>query len=108
LTSVRDDGYLRLHIKRVRGGRVTPHLGRTIKAGHHVEIIGPNGRAFVRPAPEARLVLIGSGTGFAPVWAIAATLLREAPMHPRQIILAGASSTLDTFYMAPALEFARR
>jgi len=105
LASAREDGYLRLHVKRVRGGRVTPHLGKTIKAGHHVDIAGPYGRPFVAPASPARLVLIGSGTGFAPVWAIAAALLREPPSRP--IVIAGAAATLDTFYMAPALELAR-
>lgn len=106
LGAIREDGYLRLHIKRVRGGHVTPHLGKTIKAGHQVEIEGPYGRAFVSPPPHTRLVLVGSGTGFAPIWAIAAAALRETPSRP--IILAGAAPTLDTFYMAPALELARR
>jgi len=103
--AVREDGYLRLHIKRVRGGHVTPRLGKTIKAGHHVEIIGPYGRAFESPAAHVRLVLIGGGTGFAPIWSIAAVSLRETPSRP--IVLVGAATTLAGFYMAPALEFAR-
>ena len=103
---IREDGYLRLHVKRVRGGCVTPHLGKTIKAGHRVEIVGPHGRAFACPAAQTRLVLIGSGTGFAPIWSIAAASLRETPSRP--IVLAGAAATLAGFYMAPALEFARR
>jgi len=106
LGSLRDDGYLRLHIKRVRGGLVTPHVGRTIKAGHSVEIAGPYGRAFSCPASAGRLVLIGGGTGFAPIWAIAAAELRRAPA--RSVLIAGAAPTLDTFYMAPALELVRR
>jgi 3-phenylpropionate/trans-cinnamate dioxygenase ferredoxin reductase subunit len=106
LGTLHDDGYLRLHIKRVRGGCVTPHVGKTIKAGHPVQIAGPYGRAFSCPASAARLVLISGGTGFAPIWAIAAAQLRESPTRP--IVIAGAASTLDTFYMAPALELTRR
>lgn len=105
LGTIREDGYIRLHIKRVRGGCVTPHVGKTIKAGHLVEMIGPYGRPFVRPASNKRLVLIGGGTGFAPIWAIATTAIREVPSRP--IVLAGSSLTLDAFYMAPALELAR-
>jgi len=106
LGSLRDDGYLRLHIKRVRGGLVTPHVGKTVKAGHPVEIAGPYGRAFSCPAAAGRLVLISGGTGFAPIWAIAAAELRRTPT--RSVLIAGAAPTLDTFYMAPALEFVRR
>ncbi|MEZ5817013.1 MAG: 2Fe-2S iron-sulfur cluster binding domain-containing protein [Hyphomicrobiaceae bacterium] len=106
LTAIREDGYLRLHIKRVRGGRVTPHLGKTIKAGHHVAIEGPFGHAFLRPSGSERLVLVGSGTGFAPIWAVAAAALREMPT--RAIALIGASRTLEAFYMAAPLELAKR
>jgi len=105
LAAIRDDGYIRLHIKRVRGGQVTSQLGRAIKTGHRVEIEGPFGRGFKRPAPFVRLILIGSGTGFAPIWSIATATLREAPTTA--IVLAGAAPTLDSFYMAPALELAR-
>jgi CDP-4-dehydro-6-deoxyglucose reductase, E3 len=96
-----NDGLMRLNIKRVRDGRVTQHLGRTIKAGHRVEIEGPYGHAFLRPALTNRLVLVGSGTGFAPIWALAAGALRENPS--RDIVLIAASRTADSFYMNPAL-----
>ncbi|MGE0767889.1 MAG: FAD-binding oxidoreductase [Hyphomicrobiaceae bacterium] len=105
LGAIREDSYIRLHVKRVRGGGVTPRLGTTIKVGHPVEIVGPYGRAFLRPASHRRLVMIGSGTGFAPIWAIAASALRETPSRP--MILVGAARTLDSFYMASALELAR-
>lgn len=106
MASVSDDRHLRLHIKRVRDGRVTPEIGRGIKTGHRVAIEGPFGHAFLRPGLDSRLVLVGSGTGFAPVWAVAVAALRENPR--RSIILLGASRRLAAFYMAPALELARR
>ncbi|MGD9802664.1 MAG: FAD-binding oxidoreductase [Hyphomicrobiaceae bacterium] len=106
LGAVRDDGYLHLHVKRVRGGQVTPHLGKSIKAGHPVLIEGPAGPVIPRHVHASRLVLIGSGTGFAPIWSIAIAALREMPARP--IVIAGAAPTLETFYMAPALELARR
>ncbi len=106
MTSVASDGLIRLNIKRVRGGRVTPQLGQTIPVGHPVAIEGPFGQAFLRPGLDNRLVLVGSGTGFAPIWAVAATALRENPHRP--IVLLAASRTTGAFYMAPALELAHQ
>ena len=91
----------RLNVKRVRDGKVTPHLGRTIKEGHRVHIEGPYGHSFLRPGQTSRLVMVGSGTGFAPIWAVATAALRENPQ--RAIVLLAASRTEDAFYMAPAL-----
>lgn len=106
LNSLRDDGLLRLNIKRVRDGRVTPQIGKAIMVGHAVTIEGPFGHAFLRKGGQGRLVLVGSGTGFAPVWAVAAAALRENPL--RRIVLLAASRKLATLYMAPALDLASR
>ena len=106
LGRIGSDGHVRLFVKRARDGRVTPHLGRAIKAGHGVQIEGPFGHAFPRPGHGGRLLLVGSGTGFAPVWAVAAAALRENP--ERALVLAAASRRIDAFYMAPALGLASR
>lgn len=100
------DGRLRLNVRRVRDGRVTPHLGHAIAPGHSVGIEGPFGHAFLRPRQTGRLVLVGSGTGFAPIWAVAVAALRENPN--REIAIIAASRRLDQLYMAPALELADR
>lgn len=94
-------GEIRLHIKKVRGGCVTPHIGEGIRAGHAVSIEGPLGSAFLRPGLGNRLVLVGSGTGFAPVWAIATAALAESPSRP--ITLLASSRSRGGFYMRPAL-----
>ena len=101
LDSLQADGNIRLQVKRVRGGRVTPELGRGIQQGHAVGIEGPFGHAFLRPGLGKRLVLVGSGTGFAPVWAVAAAALRENPARPMALI--AASRKAAAFYMTPAL-----
>ena len=98
------DGNIRLNIKRVASGRVTAQLGRAIKAGHRVRIDGPYGDAFLRYGKTNRLILIGSGTGFAPVWAIAAAALRENAA--RRIVLIAAARNRGDFYMQPALNIA--
>jgi len=106
LGALQSDGRIRLHVKRVRGGRVTPSLGSTIREGHQVHIEGPFGHAFLRPGLSNRLVLIGSGTGFAPVWAVGAAALRENP--ERQITVIAASRRAAAFYMTPALALISR
>ncbi len=102
LLSLADDGHIRFHIKQVRGGRVTPRIGETIRQRHSVVVEGPYGHAFLRPGLKKRLVLVGSGTGFAPVWSLATAALRDDPA--RRIVLIAASRKIAGFYMAPALE----
>lgn len=102
LADLAEDGLIRLHVRRVREGRVTPLLGRTIRERHSVVIEGPFGHAFLRKGLARRLVLVGSGTGFAPVWSLVRAALRENPQRP--IVLIAASRKIAGFYMAPALE----
>ncbi|MGJ4954178.1 2Fe-2S iron-sulfur cluster-binding protein [Bradyrhizobium sp. HKCCYLRH2015] len=92
---------IHLNIKKVRGGRVTQALGSGIRPGHRLRIQGPYGHAFLRPGGSGRLVLAGSGTGFAPIWAIAAMALRENRSRP-MVIIAGAKK-LPQLYMTPIL-----
>jgi NAD(P)H-flavin reductase len=92
---------LRLHIKKVRGGRVTSQLGQAIGAGHRLAVEGPFGAAYLRPREIGRLVLVGSGTGFAPVWAVADAALREWSGRP--IVLVAGARALHRLYMAPLL-----
>lgn len=97
---------IRLHVKRVRDGRVTPQLGTKILAGHQVVIEGPFGHGYLRPGGTGRLVLVGTGTGFAPIWAVADAALRENPR--REVVIVTGARSLAGFYMGPALNLARQ
>lgn len=103
-TGLFDPWRLRFHIKKVSGGRVTPALGQAIGIGHKVRVSGPFGHAFHRMGRDNRLVLVGTGTGFAPIWAIAAAALAESPS--REIILVTGTRSATSFYMVPALRLA--
>ncbi|WP_316173655.1 MULTISPECIES: 2Fe-2S iron-sulfur cluster-binding protein [unclassified Bradyrhizobium] len=92
---------IHLNIKRVRGGRLTSALGTSIRPGHRLRIQGPYGHAFLRPGGSGRLILAGSGTGFAPIWAIASVALRESRERPI-VVIAGARR-LPALYMTPVL-----
>ncbi len=92
---------IRLNVKRVRGGRVSSCLGTTIRPGHRLRMEGPFGRAFLRPGGKGRLILAGSGTGFAPIWAIACMALREDRHRP--IVMIAGARRLSALYMKAAL-----
>lgn len=96
----------KLNIKRVRDGRVSQQIGKAILPGHRVSMLGPFGHAFLRPNHTNRLVLIGGGTGFAPIWAVAQAALRENPS--REIWLVGGVRKCAQLYMIPALQAAGR
>jgi NAD(P)H-flavin reductase/ferredoxin len=96
-----DPDLLRFHVRCLPNGRVSAALGRTIHRGHRVKMTGPFGSAYFQPNDRGRLVLISSGTGFAPIWAIAEAAIREKPA--RELILIAGARDLDSLYMIPAL-----
>ena len=98
------DVAIRLNVKRVHNGRVSTNLGGRINIGHRLTINGPFGHAFLRPGLDNRLVLVASGTGFAPMWAIAHAALCENARRP--IVIVAGVRELASFYMSAALEFA--
>jgi 3-phenylpropionate/trans-cinnamate dioxygenase ferredoxin reductase subunit len=67
---------------------------------------GPFGQAFLRSGRRGRLILAGSGTGFAPIWAIACMALRE--YRDRPIVMIAGARRLPALYMTPALALLAR
>ena len=92
---------LRFHIKMVRDGQVSSMLDHRIQPGHKVTIEGPFGAAFFRPREGTRLLLVASGTGFAPIWSIAKASLLRQPDVP--LLLIAGARRLSSLYMVPAL-----
>jgi 3-phenylpropionate/trans-cinnamate dioxygenase ferredoxin reductase subunit len=93
--------FLHLQVQQIERGRVSAAIGSDIREGHRVEIRGPFGVAFLRPASESRLVLVAGGTGFAPVWSIAVAAIREN--QGRRIVMVVGARTLQSLYMVNAL-----
>jgi NAD(P)H-flavin reductase len=96
-----DDRLLHFHVRRFFAGRVSAALGQRIGIGHRVKITGPSGSAFLRPKHAGRLVLVASGTGFAPMWSVAVAAIMERP-H-REIVFVVAARKLQSLYMHAAL-----
>ena len=99
-----DPSRLVFHIKVYPKGAVSSSLRREIRPGHRVTVEGPFGSAFYRPGPT-RLVLVGTTTGWAPLWAIARAARVEEPER-RMSIVVGARRSRN-LYMRDALNWLR-
>jgi NAD(P)H-flavin reductase len=96
-----DGRLLHFHIRRLSDGLVSSALGRDIRVGHRVKLTGPLGSAFLRPNHSGSIVLVASGTGFAPMWSIAVAAIMERPQ--RELIFVVAARKLQSLYMHSAL-----
>ncbi len=69
---------VRLTVKEVPGGQVSPLLVRQLKEGDVLEVAGPSG-SFTVPPARKHLVLLGGGSGITPLMGIARTHLVADP-----------------------------
>jgi len=77
------DDALELHVRRVRGGQMSEWLHGDDVVGETVELHGPMGDCFyVAGRPEQPILLIGTGTGLAPLYAIVRDALRHGHTGP--------------------------
>ena len=61
---------LELHIRHMAGGKFTDHVFTAMKEKEILRIEGPYGSFFLREDSDKPLVLLASGTGFAPLKAL--------------------------------------
>jgi CDP-4-dehydro-6-deoxyglucose reductase, E3 len=61
---------LELHIRHMPGGKFTDHVFDSMKAKEILRVEGPYGSFFLREDSEKPIVLVASGTGFAPIKAL--------------------------------------
>ena len=92
------------HIRACADGVVSSQLGRGIGIGHRVRVRGPFGNAFFRKA-EGRIVLVATGTGWAPIWSVARAARYHQPQR-EMVVVVGARDPRN-LYMQPSLEWLR-
>ncbi|MDR1423118.1 MAG: CDP-6-deoxy-delta-3,4-glucoseen reductase [Azoarcus sp.] len=63
-------GIIELHIRLVPGGKFTQHVFSDMKARDILRIKGPLGNFYLREDSDRPIVLVGGGTGFAPLKSI--------------------------------------
>lgn len=64
------EGNLSLHIRHMPGGVFTDQVFSTMKERDILRFEGPHGSFFIRDDSEKPIILLASGTGFAPIKAI--------------------------------------
>ncbi|MBL8482955.1 MAG: 2Fe-2S iron-sulfur cluster binding domain-containing protein [Rhodocyclaceae bacterium] len=93
-----EDFLLELHVRRYANGALSRWIADELAAGDEVEISGPEGDCVLPDAPqERRLVLIGSGTGLAPLLGLVREALQRggaAPIHLYHFARTGAGHYL--------------
>lgn len=103
LASTPEDGFLELHVRRVPEGQMSGWLFDHLDPGDEVRFFGPSGDCFYVPGnSEQPLLLVGTGTGLAPLYGI----LREAIAqgHSGPIYLFHASLAVPGLYLMDELD----
>ncbi len=78
------DGDIEIHVRRIEGGRMSSWLCDDKPVGATVQLRGPAGDCFYLGHPDEPLLLVGTGTGLAPLVGIARDALthnHRAPIH---------------------------
>ena len=69
-TAPHDDALLQIHVRHMPGGVFTDHVFEKLKVRDILRFEGPHGTFFLREDSDKPIVLLASGTGFAPIKAI--------------------------------------
>ena len=102
LASLAEEAFLEFHIRRIPGGLFSTWLFEALRPGETVEIGPPLGECFYTPAEaEQSLLLVGTGTGLAPLYGILRDALRQG--HRGPIYLYHGSSTPAGLYLQESL-----
>ncbi|MBA4176740.1 MAG: CDP-6-deoxy-delta-3,4-glucoseen reductase [Leptothrix sp. (in: Bacteria)] len=73
---------IELHIRHMPGGRFTDHVFAALKEKDILRMEGPFGTFFLREPSDKAMVLLASGTGFAPIKALVEQLRLQANLRP--------------------------
>lgn len=83
IASVPTDDYLRLHVRRLPDGRMSNWVHDQLQVGDSLQISAPIGSCFYLPdQPEQPLLLIGTGSGLAPLMGILRDALSQDHVGP--------------------------
>jgi len=103
IASLPKEGFIELHVERVENGKMSNWLHNQVAMGGKLNIDGPHGDCFyIDDKPEQNLLLIGTGTGLAPLWGIARDALSQG--HKGEIHLFHGSHSKDKIYLADELK----
>ena len=84
-----DAELLQLHVRRVAGGQFTAHVFETMKEKEILRFEGPYGTFFLREDSDRPIVLVASGTGFAPIKSLIEDALHKGIKRPMTLYWGG-------------------
>jgi CDP-4-dehydro-6-deoxyglucose reductase len=91
-----DKPVIELHLRHMPGGQFTDHVFGALKEKDILRIEGPFGSFFLREDSPKPIVLLASGTGFAPIKAIVEHLQFKASTRP-VVLYWGCRSKADLY-----------
>jgi CDP-4-dehydro-6-deoxyglucose reductase, E3 len=91
-----DPPSIELHIRHMPGGKFTDHVFGAMKEKEILRMEGPFGSFFLREDSPKPIVLLASGTGFAPIQAIIEHLEHKAITRPA-VLYWGCRSRVDLY-----------
>lgn len=100
------DEHITLHIRHMPGGLFTDHVFNTMKERDILRFEGPLGSFFLREGSDKPMVLLASGTGFAPIKAIVEHAAYEKTARP-MVLYWGGRRPKDLYMQALCEEWAR-
>jgi CDP-4-dehydro-6-deoxyglucose reductase len=81
--------HITLHIRHLPGGVFTDHVFNTMKEREILRFEGPLGTFFLREDSNKPMVLLASGTGFAPIKAIVEQAVHDKSTRPMTLYWGG-------------------
>jgi CDP-4-dehydro-6-deoxyglucose reductase len=100
------DELLELHIRQVAGGSFTEHVFGKMKERDILRLEGPLGSFFLREDSAKPIVLVASGTGFAPIKSIIESSVHRKVTRP-MVLYWGARRPKDLYLNALPEKWAR-
>lgn len=80
---------IELHIRHMPGGKFTDHVFGAMKEKEIQRVEGPYGSFFLREDSQAPMVLLASGTGFAPIKALMEHMQHKNIQRPTRLYWGG-------------------
>lgn len=96
-----EDEFLEIQVGNVTGGKMSNWLVNNFSIGMHIDIEGPNGHCFYSDGPDHPVLMIGTGTGLAPLFGILRDALHQG--HRGDIHLYHGACCAEELYLHETL-----
>ncbi|WP_456280521.1 CDP-6-deoxy-delta-3,4-glucoseen reductase [Cupriavidus sp. JZ107] len=97
-TALPEDGCIEVHVRRIAGGAFSARALDTLRVGDILRLEGPFGQFYLREESRRPIVLLASGTGFAPIKAIVEAARAKGLVRPMTLYWGG--RRCDDLYLA--------